>query len=200
MRSILLVLLLLPTVTLAQEPSLNLLTEWMTGSFSSAAQAEQDTNYFHIELEMARIWPERTDGVWLYVEQASATKKHKPYRQRVYWVQQVNDSTFTSSIMKIENGSQHCGAYADPKLLANLSSEALVPLDGCTITLHWRDGTFTGSTDGSSCRNAWGEASYATSEVTITPDRLVSWDRGYNDADEQVWGAELGGYVFEKLR
>jgi hypothetical protein len=27
---------------------------------------------------------------------------------------------------------------------------------------------------------------------------MVSWDRGYNDEGEQVWGAEKGGYRFVK--
>ena len=43
-------------------------------------------------------------------------------------------------------------------------------------------------------------AAYATSEVTITENELISWDRGYNDKDEQVWGAEKGGYHFLKIR
>jgi hypothetical protein len=29
---------------------------------------------------------------------------------------------------------------------------------------------------------------------------MISWDRGYNDAGEQVWGAEKGGYIFLKTR
>ncbi|HRW89883.1 MAG TPA: CpcT/CpeT family chromophore lyase, partial [Flavobacteriales bacterium] len=82
MRCLIALFLVLPLVAPAQ--SLAELASWMTGSFSSAAQAEADTNYYAIELEMARIWPERTDGVWLYVEQAVAAKKEKPYRQRVY--------------------------------------------------------------------------------------------------------------------
>ncbi|MBK7852430.1 MAG: hypothetical protein IPJ66_15190 [Bacteroidetes bacterium] len=34
---------------------------------------------------------------------------------------------------------------------------------------------------------------------TITANELISWDRGYNDKDEQVWGAEKGGYHFIKI-
>ena len=61
------------------------LTDFMVGSFSSAKQAEKDPeNFRDIRLEMARIWPDRDDGVWLYVEQAVATSLARPYRQRVY--------------------------------------------------------------------------------------------------------------------
>jgi hypothetical protein len=28
---------------------------------------------------------------------------------------------------------------------------------------------------------------------------LASWDRGFDSTDNQVWGAEKGGYIFKKL-
>jgi hypothetical protein len=97
-----------PFVVNAQRTrSLEALATTMIGSYSSAAQATEDTSYFNIELEMVRIWPKRKDGVWLYVEQAVATSKEKPYRQRVYHVQELNDSTFTSNILTIK-GAMHC--------------------------------------------------------------------------------------------
>ena len=41
-------------------------------------------------------------------------------------------------------------------------------------------------------------ASYATSEVVITSTMLKSWDRGFDSADHQVWGASGGPYEFVK--
>jgi hypothetical protein len=35
--------------------------------------------------------------------------------------------------------------------------------------------------------------------VTVTPSRIVSWDRGFNDDGSQAWGAVDGGYVFDRL-
>ena len=193
--------------TLAQAPvnaqrtrGLEQLAMTMAGSYTSAEQAKADTNYFEIELEMVRIWPKRKDGAWFYVEQATAESKAKPYRQRVYHVQQLDDSTFTSSILSIKGGATWYGAYADPAKLATLPADSLVAMDGCAITLHRRGGTYVGSTHDRDCPNQRGGASYATSEVTLLPDRMISWDRGYNDKGEQVWGAEKGGYVFIKRK
>jgi hypothetical protein len=39
---------------------------YMTGSFSSRAQAEADSEYLDIGLEMVPIWSSRSDGYWLY--------------------------------------------------------------------------------------------------------------------------------------
>lgn len=66
-------LFLLPAArAAADEPDLVQLADWMSGSFSSAAQAAEDSAYYDIRLEMAPIWTDRDDAVWLYVEQAMA--------------------------------------------------------------------------------------------------------------------------------
>ena len=52
---------------------------------------------------------------------------------------------------------------------------------------------------GSGCPSNLHGASYATSEVTITPEALTSWDRGYDDNGKQVWGAENSAYEFRKV-
>lgn len=197
-------LLLSGSALLAQRegttPTLDLLARYMLGSFSSAEQARNDTDYFDIELEMARIWRPRTDGIWVYVEQARADAKYKPYRQRVYQLAQVDDSTFTSTVYSLDSAEWYVGGYKVTKLLDRTAAEKLIPLEGCALVLHWRNNAFVGATDDKACKNAWGKATYATSEVTVRPDRMVSWDRGYNDAGEQVWGAEKGGYIFLKTR
>lgn len=170
----------------------------MEGSYTSAEQAKADTNYYEIELEMKRIWGKRKDGAWFYVEQATADGKDKPYRQRVYHVQQVNDSVFTSDIHRIKGGEMLFGAYRDPVKLDALRHDSLDLLEGCTITLYRRGHVYVGGTYGRNCPNERGKATYATSEVSILPGRMISWDRGYNDAGERVWGAEKGGYIFIK--
>jgi hypothetical protein len=180
--------------------ALETLAMTMAGSYTSAEQARADSSYFNIELEMTRIWHKRKDGAWLYVEQAAAETKEKPYRQRVYRLTEVNDSTFRSEIHTIRGGERFFGAYKDPLLLAQLSPDSLVALEGCAITLHRRGSVYAGSTNGRACPNARGGAAYATSEVTLRSDRMVSWDRGFDEAGKQVWGAAKGGYIFLKRR
>ena len=181
-----------------EKPSLDLLKNYMLGSYSSAEQAARDTNYFNIELEMVRIWLKETDGIWLYVEQATAKKKEKPYRQRIYHLTQQDDSTFISTVCTLDSMHLFMGAYQDIARFQGMKPKDAKPLPGCDLVLHWRNGHFVGSTDGAKCKNAWGKATYATSEVDIGPDGMVSWDRGYDDTGTQVWGAEGGGYHFVK--
>lgn len=170
----------------------------MEGSYTSAEQARTDTSYFIIELEMKRLWPERTDGAWLYVEQAVGDSKAKPYRQRIYHLRQLDDSTFTSDIHTVKSGPRYFGAYMDSTKLAAISPDSLDLLYGCTIMLHLRGNAYVGNTNGRDCPNTRSGAAYATSEVALLPDRMISWDRGYSSTGEQVWGAMKGGYVFIK--
>lgn len=172
----------------------------MEGSYTNAEQAETDTSYMEVELEMVRIWGKRKDGAWFYVEQAAADTKDKPYRQRVYHVQEVNDSTFTSEILTIKGGEALLGAYKDPVKLDALRADSLTVLEGCTMRLQRRGNVYVGGTNGRDCPNARNGASYATSEVSLLSDRMISWDRGYNNSGKQVWGAEQGGYIFLKRK
>jgi hypothetical protein len=177
---------------------LDRLAAYMTGSFSSAAQAQADTDYLDIRLHMSRIWKERTDGYWLYVEQATASRLEKPYRQRVYHLTQRRDGTFESVVFTVSDPLRFAGDWKKDNPLATLTVDSLSERAGCSIVLRTEGDVFEGSTVGKECPSDLRSAAYATSEVRISVDRLVSWDRGWGKDDKQVWGAEKGGYVFLK--
>ncbi len=193
------ILLLFPLSVFAQDKisGLDVLSSYMTGSFHSAKQAEMDTNYLDIRLDMHRIWKNRTDGVWLYVEQALNKEEAKPYRQRVYHLEEVKN-LYRSSIYEIDSALQFTGLHKDKSLEAELTFDRISKLDGCAIELSFNGSSFVGATKKGECKNSWGKATYATSEVEIFSDKLISWDRGWNAEDEYVWGAEKGGYHFLK--
>lgn len=177
------------------------LASWMTGSFSSQAQSKKDKAFYDIRLQMARIWKDRTDGVWLYVEQAVATGLDKPYRQRVYHVTQLDSNAFESAVYELKNPLDYAGEWKKETPLALLTPEGLIPRQGASIFLKkGADGAYAGSTDGKKCKSEHRGASYATSKVRITADSIYSWDQGFNDRDEQVWGAVKGGYLFDKIK
>ncbi len=181
------------------------LAAMMTGSFTSTQQAATDPqNFRDVHLHMTPIWTDREGGPWLYVEQAMSTSLDKPYRQRIYQLRANPDQTCTSAVYKLPGDGTDsvlafAGAWNNPEMLKGVTPEQLAPLSGCDITLHrLADGSFTGSTIGSSCASNRQGASYTTSEVTITPAMLTSWDRGFNAEGQQVWGATAGGYKFVK--
>ena len=170
---------------------------WLAGSFSSAAQAARDSDYRDIRLHMARIWTARDDGPWLYVEQAVAGAEDAPYRQRVYRIVRREDGTLESRVFTLPEPERFTGAWKETARLDALRPDVLAPREGCAIALERRDdGTFAGSTRARDCPSDLRGASYATSEVSIRPDGMTSWDRGFDAEGRQVWGATKGGYEF----
>jgi hypothetical protein len=188
----------------AAEPSadreLDTLIWWMTGSFSSEAQSQEDTDFLHIVLHMSRIWRDRSDGVWLYVEQAVASAADRPYRQRVYHLRRVGEDLFASSVYTFDDPLERAGAWREESPLADLSPADLKPRVDCTIYLKLRpDGTFEGSTLGRLCSSKLRGSTWASSEVVIGPGGLVSWDRGWDDKGNQKWGSVKAGYRFDRV-
>jgi hypothetical protein len=179
---------------------LDRLVAWMSGSFSSQEQAAADPDYRDIRLHMAPIWKDRADGHWLYVEQAVASSADKPYRQRVYHVIQRADGSFESSVFKLPGDPlKYAGAWKNPAMFSELKPSDLEPRTGCSIVLTKKGDLFEGSTTGKECPSDLRGAVYATSEVRIESSRMVSWDRGFDEKGEQVWGAAKAGYEFKKI-
>ena len=171
----------------------------MQGSFNSKAQAMADPEFYNISLHMYPIWKDK--GYFLYVEQALDSVQDKPYRQRIYQIEQTDASTFSSTIFTLPNSNQWIGAWKNPAAFDSLSVNDLLKRKGCAVLLK-KIGpeNFKGSTEEYSCLSKLNGASYATSEVEITSEKIVSWDRGFDAEGHQVWGSMKGGYVFDKLK
>lgn len=181
----------------AQSNDLKTIAGWMEGSFSSELQSIKDTSYFDIRLQIIPIWKDRKDGYWFYVEQAVAKYIDKPYRQRVYHLTE-KEGVFESAVFTMNDPLRFTN-HVD--LVEKLTPDSLISRDGCAVILRRKDkNTFQGSTDGKKCPSDRSGATYATSEVIITKEGLHSWDRGFDNKDEQVWGAEKGGYDFKKIK
>ncbi len=97
------------------DPDLERLATFMAGDFSSEAQAKADTEYRDIRLAMARIWTDRADGPWLYVEQAMASALDNPYRQRVYRLEHTGGDVFQSHVYALKEPAKAVGAGKDPR-------------------------------------------------------------------------------------
>lgn len=177
------------------------LAGFMAGEFSSEEQSKADSSFFHIKLRMKPIWTDKKDGFWFYVEQAAADSESKPYRQRIYHLYKQDEKTIVSKVYEINGAENYIGGWQDAAKLKNLSKDGLIDRQGCAIFLHKNaDGTFSGATPGKECLSSLRGAVYATSEVTIYKDKLISWDRGWNAEDKQVWGAVKSGYIFIKSK
>ena len=196
--------LTVPTAWTAPE-AVGELARRLSGHLSSEPQSLREPSYFAVDLRSARIWPERTDGVWLYVEQALAARPEAPYRQRVYHVtgDAGFDGRWTSEVYALDSPEDFVGAWAPDRTdFEGMTPAQLVLRDGCAIHLAYDADadSFHGSTHYDACGSDLNGARYATSSVRIGDGHLFSWDRGWSSPDQQVWGAVDGPYLFERVR
>lgn len=169
----------------------------LIGRYDSSAQAAANPEFRDIHL---RICPVSVPslGAWvLYVEQAAAESLSAPYRQRLYVVEAdaTTPDAAVSRVFELAAPEAAVGLCDAPDRLT-LTAQDAEERPGCAVNLTWRDGAFVGATHPTACLSSLRGASYATSEVRLTPEGLTSWDRGYDAAGVQVWGAVVGPYEF----
>ncbi len=180
--------------------ALERLATLLTGTFSSSDQALADKNYRNTTLHAVRIWTDRADGPWIYVEQALADAPDQPYRQRVYQLALSRDDTLETRIFTLDDPIKATGAWRKSVPLSDLTPTRLAFNEGCTVFFRaMPDGSFVGSTQGEGCTSDLRGATHATTEATLTSDKIVWWERGFNAARRQVWGSAAGGYVFKRV-
>lgn len=183
---------------LKEDKELKELFALMQGSFSSEIQSQVDSTYYNIVLHMYPIWEEK--GNFLYVEQAQNTRPNSPYRQRIYEVKRLSDSTFSSAIYRLNTDSLWIGKWKNPKAFDSITLENISIKEGCDVILNKvAPKYFTGKTGDNTCVSNMNGASFARSEVEILEDKIISWDRGFDANGTYVWGAEKSGYIFNKL-
>ncbi len=172
-----------------------------TGRFSSAAQHARDPAYDIVEARIVRIWPERTDGLWLYQEQTILTgpqaAPRRPYFQRVGHVQVQPDGTVRRDNYPLRDPLRFVG-LGQPGSGAVAPTPADLGPAGCHNVLAFvSPGFWTGRVE--ACANSWRGAARLESLSILTPRQFVNWDRGLDAAGGHVWGPRGGGYVFDRL-
>jgi len=185
-------------LTSEKDDGLNELVSIMQGNYSSQKQSLTDTSYFNISLRMVPIWKDK--GHYLYVEQALYTKQDKPYRVRIDEVSKKGDS-YISAIYVLNNEKDWIGKWKTPAVFDKLSESEITAKPGCEVVLkRISKNKFTGQTGEKTCASELRGASYASSKVTISSSQILSWDQGFDKDGKQVWGAEKGGYIFDRIK
>lgn len=170
---------------------------YLSGAFDSEQQSLDDPRFFAISLVTCAVSAPELGETVLYIEQAVLDTPDEPYRQRLYVVEGDEDPRVAHTAVF---------SLVDPDAAIGLCEGDLGEFEGEDVTLREGCGVhsmfdedeqvFVGGTEGTDCSSTLGGAEYATSEVTIGPDLLESWDRGWDAHGDQAWGAVAGPYRF----
>jgi hypothetical protein len=172
----------------------------VTGRFSSAAQHRRDPRYDEVEARIVRIWPERTDGLWLYQEQAIVNAPGlgreqalaRPYFQFVARVVPLGDGSFRRDNFRVREPARFVGAR-----VAGLQQADLMEASCHNRIDRVGAGWYLGRTE--SCANRYRGAVFMESLSVSTPMTYVNWDRGFDAQRRRIWGPEGGGYIFDRV-
>lgn len=143
---------------------------------------------------------ESAPGVsFLYQEQAIALTPEQPYRQRFLRIAPHPTSQSVESMAwKPPELASWVGLCQKPLAqrqvrLADLGS----PL--CQIYLKPAGDRFVGTTPPEGCPTNFRGATRSTNRIVLEANRMETWDRGYDAAGQQVWGAQDESYRFQRL-
>lgn len=199
-------------VKMPKDKEVRQLAEWLTGSFDTFAQVdsdeEQNTKYRHIRATL-HVQPVQLIGMGenaaaLYVENAAAETRDKPYRQRVYVVKRNSAGQIIVEIHRIKNQEQVVNAYKNPALLSNLSLANLTHEAGCDMTFQKVNSKLYKGAAGESktCKSTLRGATHTISNTELTPTQITNLDQGFDDGGGHKWGPPPGtiGHIFVKRR
>lgn len=177
----------------------------VVGTYSSAAQHRADPAYDEVEARIVRIWPDRTDGVWLYQEQAIITQdgltpeqaRTRPYFQFVARVTPIGNGLIRRDNFRVIARERWTGISEGDARLATLGPADLAPASCHNRIELVSPGYWIGRTE--SCNNSYRGAASMESRSVSTPTGFVNWDRGFALDGSHVWGPRGGGYVFDRV-
>ncbi|ANY21132.1 Chromophore lyase CpcT/CpeT [Tsuneonella dongtanensis] len=196
-------LLLLAAAMATPDPALDY-AQAAVGVFSSEEQHRADPRYDWAEARVVRIWPDRTDGVWLYQQQAIINQegrtpdeaRARPYFQFVARVRANEPGVLRRDNYRVRDGAKWLN-IEEAADAAGLSPADLAPPSCHNRLEKVAIGTYTGRTE--SCENGYKGAARMQSLSITTVDAYINWDRGFDPAGGLVWGPASGGYVFKRI-
>jgi len=134
----------------------------------------------------------------LYQEQAVTTNLGQPYRQRLLLLSAVGSASgdaVESFNYRLADDARWAGLCqrdrADRAIVADDLGDAV-----CGLHLERRGDGFLGNTPDGGCPSDYRGASFTTNTIWLTETTMETWDRGFDAAGNQVWGAEDESYLF----
>lgn len=175
--------------------------ETALGSWSSQEQSVDET-YSWVNSELARIWTDDEDGIWIYQEntiyapdpETLPETEPEPYFQVVIHLRDLGDGLLHTTTHRIvDRASARQYSLGN---LAEFNSDWLGEVACMGKMQQVADGFWNGA---ATCPNNFRGGAKVESRSVYAPGAYVNWDRGFNAAGEHIWGPAQGGYIFKRV-
>ena len=178
------------------------LARTLAGDFSNKKQADQSpTNYAHIRVFFRPLPFDFFGGIGFYSEQVYDYDLWSPYRQGVHRFVQQDEVIYVENYA-LNDGMLYAGAGRNKDILKTITRDAIERRYNCSMIFQEDGSMFRGRVEGNCCLiERDGRQTYLVSDVELTENTFVSWDRGMDiNTHEQVWGSAVGPLKFEKIQ
>lgn len=176
----------------------------LEGVMDTAAQATANPKAPNVRMTTCRVT--LADGgsalprsaIVLYQEQAMSNNLIKPYRQRFL---QLSASPMSQSVQS------HSFKPSNPAAWVNFCNQPAVdrtvkPGDlgtaVCSVFLRHSGDDYVGNTPADGCPANVRGAVRIKNHIVLLPIGMDTWDRGFDAAGKQVWGAKADSYHFRR--
>ncbi|MBP7273802.1 MAG: chromophore lyase CpcT/CpeT [Saprospiraceae bacterium] len=181
-------------------PELIELYNLLQGNFTNGEQAKYDTSFALVSLRTHPIWQNKTYEFWLFTEQALIKKPNKKLSRNVYQIVQIEPKRYACYVYNLKQDENIVAQPHSPTPQENIKPTDLIKSQGCTMYFFKdTDGSFRGGTEENTCTSKITGVSYISSQFTITSEKIVLREQGFNENNIQVWGTKRGGYIFKKV-
>jgi hypothetical protein len=168
---------------------LELLTSYLVGTWNTIPQKEGYGDSAPARLRIARLWPERTDGYWLYWEYANPADEGQVTRQRIFRFVREGSTIRALTYRLPGNPAGYAGEWRKERPFESLKPDSLRELPGCAAV--WDrpfEIYFASGTPGKACPGDRAEIRNEHSEFFLGPSSLRAWITGLDASGKQVDG------------
>jgi hypothetical protein len=177
----------------------------LEGVMDTSAQAIANPKAPQVQMTTCRIRltdraAEPPVAIFLYQEQALTNSLSKPYRQRFL---QISPSPYSQSVRSLSfkpvnsaTWSGFCHKSSGERILHHADLGTPV----CTVFLRRSAEDYVGNTPVDGCPANFRGAVRITNHIVLHKTGMDTWDRGFDAAGKQVWGAQTDSYEFRKVK
>jgi hypothetical protein len=187
-----------PTDSTQQQHHLTRIVSHLVGVMDTSRQASLNPKQPNVRMTTCLIKVDdlETNHHFLYQEQAMANKLDQPYRQRFLEIfPSENSQQIIAKSYKPVNPDQFKGFCNHNEIERNFTTNQLGEYV-CQVILTPVISIYRGETPPEGCKANVRGAVRITNTIILHSQGMDTWDRGFDQEGNQVWGAENESYQF----
>lgn len=172
----------------------------LVGIMDTSAQSQVNSKRVNVQMTTCKVQlKDEVNSVYLYQEQALATKLDQPYRQRILKIISLENNQVESKAYKLTNETQFinfCNQSESNKILQKTDLTESI----CSVFLRPVVTIYIGETPPEGCSANVRGAVKITNKIILHSQGMDTFDQGFDAEGKQVWGAVNDSYQFRWVK